>query len=602
MKGTLKIAASVPPVTVADCTANAEAIIAGIREAEKQGADMVVFPELAITGYTCGDLFLHRFLSDQALDALELILKEQFRSTVIVGLPLCVGQGIYDAAAVIRNGRIKGIVPKRNPDDTCINESRWFDKAPETPLAVEILGEKTYMDPDMDFDFKGITFTVSIGDASTTPLDAPNVDMIVCPCALPAVYGVTERLHESIRRTSESDGTCIVMCSSGVGESTTDFVFSGDAFITDCGNVVAEAKRFQQEGELVIGDINTEKLPDSPDKDNDVYGISLASPMLPKNDRERWEIFEIQKAGLAKRLRHTSCRNIVLGVSGGLDSTLALMVAVATFDMLGIERSGIHAITMPGFGTSGRTHLNAVTLMKELGVSSREISIKKSVEQHFSDIGLSSSDRSAAFENSQARERTQILMDVANMVGGMVLGTGDLSEAVLGWETYNGDHMSMYNVNCSLTKTMVRDMVSYLARNNGNAAVRHALEDVVDTPVSPELLPTDPNGEIAQKTEESVGPYILHDYFIYHFLFLTEDPLSILASSAEVFAGTFDRATIKKWFRVFTSRFFSQQYKRSAMPDGPLVGPVSLSPRGGLCLPSDASAKEWLRAIDSFEI
>ena len=408
-----------------------------------------------------------------------------------------------------------------------------------------------------------------------------------------------------------------IYASAGVGESSTDLVFTGNGIIAENGKIIAARERFVRDARLTVADIDVEHIFNERRRhtsfinlDNrfDVIKIDIAqpdselereinpAPFIPADLNEGCaEAFTIQCAGLAQRLSSINCKCAVIGISGGLDSTLALLVTAATFDTLGLDRKGIIGVTMPGFGTTDRTYQNALTLMRELGITTREISIRKACEQHFADIGLNPNERGAAYENSQARERTQILMDLANKENGIVIGTGDLSEAALGWATYNGDSMSMYNPNCSIPKTLVRKIVEWCAENDTNAQVRTTLKDIVDTPVSPELLPADNEGNIAQKTEDLVGPYALHDFFIYNFLRNGFSPAKIEYLACRAFCGEFSEEEIKHWLQVFLRRFFSQQFKRSAAPDGPKVVSVSLSPRGDLRMPSDASVAEWLK-------
>ena len=440
--------------------------------------------------------------------------------------------------------------------------------------------------------------------------------------ASPEVIGKHDYLVDLVRQQSARTSSAYIYVSAGFGESSTDLVFAGNGIVAENGATIACAERFDMGEQYIEADIDIEYLrtqrrrrntyaadgclpeyrvaeirEDAPAAD-DINRRVDPMPFVPRDKAYRRrrceEIFAIQTHGLAKRLAHTGCRCAVIGISGGLDSTLALLVAVRTFDKLKLDRKGIIGITMPGFGTTDRTYNNAVTLIRELGITLREIPIAAACRQHFADIGLPEGDRSVTYENSQARERTQILMDVANMEGGMVVGTGDLSELALGWATYNGDHMSMYGVNCSVPKTLVRHMVEWVASTEQNEAVRAALTDVAETPVSPELLPADENGEIAQKTEDLVGPYELHDFYLYNFVRQGFSPAKILFLAEKAFEGRYDRATMIKWLRTFFRRFFAQQFKRSALPDGPKVGSVSLSPRGDWRMPSDASSALWL--------
>ena len=452
--------------------------------------------------------------------------------------------------------------------------------------------------------------------------------MIFNLSASPEVIGKHDYLTSLIRQQSARTTSAYVYVSSGFGESSTDLVFAGNGMVAENGTMMAECDRFSTEERMAVADIDAEFLRSERLRRNTYTGTSATvlrtadaalpepaacpfdrkvnpMPFVPRDRDDRHsrceEIFAIQSLGLAQRLAHTHCRGAVGGISGGLDSALALLVTVRAFDRLGLDRKGIIGVTMPGFGTTGRTYRNAVTLVGESGATLREISIADACRQHFNDIGLPQEDRSVTYENAQARERTQILMDVANMYGGMVVGTGDLSELALGWATYNGDHMSMYGVNGSVPKTLVRHMVEWAAAVEPNEALRHALEDVAATPVSPELLPADESGNIAQKTEDIVGPYELHDFFLYNFVRQGFGPAKILFLAMHAFEGRYDRATVIKWLRIFFRRFFAQQFKRSALPDGPKVGSVSLSPRGDWRMPSDASAAEWLRECDALQ-
>lgn len=592
----IHVVAAVPKVSVCGCRSNAEQIAGIVSTAVGNGAEVIVCPELCISGYTCGDMFLNPCLSESAEEALRFITSENEAECLVVGMPFREFHRIYNIAVVISHHRIIGAVPKMKPSrEFGLDQRRWFSPGKEIDgREITLCGETVRCSSSSRFSVGQASIAVGFG------FDVRHDGSInLLLHAVPESYGLGRRMKARIAEISARHTCVLAIASPGTGESTSDFVFGGEAYIADCGQILCSSTRFSRSSETIEAeiDLTIDRTPVPCEKERKADIKFSATPCVPESDEEMEDIFEIQKSGLAKRLTHTRCQNLVLGVSGGLDSTLALMVAVATFDMLGLDRRGIHAVTMPGFGTTGRTHSNALTLMRELGVGQCEVSICKAVRQHFRDIGIDENDRSAAYENSQARERTQILMDLANKVGGMVLGTGDLSEASLGWETYNGDHMSMYNVNCSLPKTLVKAMVGWIARNTEAEPVRNALEDIIATPVSPELLPANEDGEIVQKTEEKVGPYILHDFFIYHMLHLHESPRFVLENAVSVFEGKFDQETIRTWLKVFIIRFFSQQYKRSASPDGPQVGVLSLSPRGGLCMPSDAVADDFLREI-----
>ena len=635
--GYIKVAAASPWLRVADCDYNSERIIAQMQEATDKGVKVVLFPELGITGATCDDLFLQRTLLSAAEQRLMQIVEASadFPLMAIVGLPLASNDKIYNCAAVISQGMLIGVVPKSFISS---RERRWFASGTENHAEeIEIAGFSAPFGTDLTFAMDGVQFGVEIGEDMWAPIP-PSVSqtlqgakIIFNLSATPELAGGYNTYTEQVRSLSSHLCAAYVCATAGYGESTTDMTFAAKNTIAENGHTLASAERFSTEESLTVTDIDVELLENRRRKmDNFSTSIELpylrrfdvfspegaeecdtidreieAMPFIPQQASARnqrcEEIFEIQTLGLVKRLAHTYCKSAVIGISGGLDSTLALLVTVNAFDRLGLDRKGIVGVTMPGFGTTDRTYNNAVTMIKELGITFREIPIAAACKQHFADIGLSEGDRSVTYENAQARERTQILMDVANMTGGMVIGTGDLSELALGWATYNGDQMSMYGVNGSVPKTLVRHMVEWRAENEANEAVSHALKDVVATPVSPELLPANEKGEIAQKTEELVGPYELHDFFIYHFIRNAFTPAKILFMAEKAFDGVYDRATIIKWLRTFLRRFFMQQFKRSAMPDGAMVGSVTLSPRGGWQMPSDAMATMWLKECDNLE-
>ena len=545
----------------------------------------------------------------------------------IVGMPIYYKNNLYNCAVVIANGKIQGIVPKSYiPNYSEFYESRWFTEGRDIRnTEITICGERVRFGADLLFKVHGVRFGVEICEDLWVPAP-PSSDMALAGATLifnlsatPEILGKHKYLRSLIKQQSARTICGYVYSSAGVGESSTDLVFTGNGIIAENGTIIAARDRFVRDERLTVADIDVEHIFNERRRhtsfinlDNrfDVIKIEFdqaesplertidPTPFIPKDlDDGCREILSIQSAGLAQRLNHIGCKKVVLGISGGLDSTLALLSTVKTFDLLGFDRKGIIGVTMPGFGTTDRTYQNALTLMSELGITQREISIRKACEQHFADLGLNPEDRGAAYENSQARERTQILMDLANMEGGIVIGTGDLSEAALGWATYNGDQMSMYNVNCSIPKTLVRKLVEWCAENDSNELVRATLHDIVATPVSPELLPADGDGNIAQKTEDLVGPYTLHDFFIYNFLRNGFSPAKIEFLARQAFDGEFSTEEIRHWLQVFLRRFFSQQFKRSAMPDGPKVGSVSLSPRGDLRMSSDADAREWLEVI-----
>lgn len=635
--GFVKVAAAVPQVAVADCARNAERIVALAQQAARRGVELVAFPELAVTGYTCADLFLQPALLDAADEALGEIMRQtrKLPLALIVGLPLRHEDRLYNCAAVVAQGRLLGVVPKSYiPNYAEFYEARWFASgAGIEEERITAAGQEADFGTELTFAVNGAEFGIEIcedlwvASPPSSRLALNGAKLIFNLSASPEVVGKHAYLRELVAQQSARTHTAYVYCSAGFGESSTDLVFAGNGLIAENGTMLAQAARFSLDEQLTVADVDIERLEFERRRntsfrmreeagESTVIEMELPDalkasaldrrvdpmPFVPADEAHRSErceeIFQIQSHGLARRLAHTGCRCAVVGISGGLDSTLALLVTVRTFDKLGLDRRGILGITMPGFGTTGRTYRNALKLMEGLGVTVREIPIRDACLQHFRDIGLPESDRSAAYENAQARERTQILMDVANMEGGLVIGTGDLSELALGWATYNGDQMSMYGVNASVPKTLVRHLVRWAADTERDGATRATLLDIIDTPVSPELLPADREGNIAQKTEDLVGPYELHDFFLYNFVRAGFRPAKIAFLAEQAFAGSYDRETIVKWLRVFFRRFFAQQFKRSAMPDGPKVGSVSLSPRGDWRMPSDASAALWLRELE----
>ena len=635
--GFVKVAAAVPQVAVADCARNAERIVALAQQAARRGVELVAFPELAVTGYTCADLFLQPALLDAADEALGEIMRQtrKLPLALIVGLPLRHEDRLYNCAAVVAQGRLLGVVPKSYiPNYAEFYEARWFASgAGIEEERITAAGQEADFGTELTFAVNGAEFGIEIcedlwvASPPSSRLALNGAKLIFNLSASPEGVGKHAYLRELVAQQSARTHTAYVYCSAGFGESSTDLVFAGNGLIAENGTMLAQAARFSLDEQLTVADVDIERLEferrrntsfrmreeagESTVIEMELPDALTASaldrrvdpmPFVPADEAHRSErceeIFQIQSHGLARRLAHTGCRCAVVGISGGLDSTLALLVTVRTFDKLGLDRRGILGITMPGFGTTDRTYRNALKLMEGLGVTVREIPIRDACLQHFRDIGLPESDRSAAYENAQARERTQILMDVANMEGGLVIGTGDLSELALGWATYNGDQMSMYGVNASVPKTLVRHLVRWAADTERDGATRATLLDIIDTPVSPELLPADREGNIAQKTEDLVGPYELHDFFLYNFVRAGFRPAKIAFLAEQAFAGSYDRETIVKWLRVFFRRFFAQQFKRSAMPDGPKVGSVSLSPRGDWRMPSDASAALWLRELE----
>ncbi len=630
--GYMKVAAAVPEVRIADCRFNAERIVTMMEKASDRGVEVVVFPELSVTGYTCGDLFGQSALLAAAESAVGVIAEQTAGLSVtgIIGVPVEVNDKLYNCAVVISGGKIEGIVPKSHiPNYSEFYEARWFASGSGIGgSSIIFAGRQADFGCDLLFEINGVPCGIEICEDLWVPIPPSSqmalngAKVIFNLSATPEVIGKHDYLRQLVAQQSARTHSAYVYASSGFGESSTDLVFAGNGIIAECGHIVASGERFSYDEQLVVADVDIELIgserrrrntfrAEGYEKEYSIKAITNENdmpatfdrtvdplPFVPssadRRDSNCREIFAIQSHGLAQRIAHTGCRCAVIGISGGLDSTLALLVTVRTFDRLGLDRKGIIGVTMPGFGTTGRTHDNAVTLMRELGVSMREIPIAAACRQHFADIGLDPSQRNVAYENSQARERTQILMDIANMEGGMVIGTGDMSEAALGWATYNGDHMSMYNVNCSVPKTLVRELVIWAADNGAGEREAAALRDVAATPVSPELLPADENGEIAQKTEDLVGPYELHDFFLFNMLRYGFTPAKIRFLAGKAFNGKYDEETIDKWLKVFIRRFFSQQYKRSAVPDGPKVGTVALSPRGDWRMPSDAAADEWI--------
>lgn len=635
--GFFRVAAAVPErVVIADASGNCREIVEIVESAAAEGARVVVLPELSLTGYTCGDLFRQRKLTDDAEKALSQLVEATaaLPVAVIVGMPVRVGDRLYNCAVVVGGGYIWGAVPKSYiPNYDEFYELRHFASGLGiADTVISLAGEEVCFGTDLIFSVDGVEFGVEICEDLWAPippssyLAAAGAKIIFNLSASPEAVGKHDYLLSLVAQQSARLVAAYVYASSGAGESSTDLVFAGNGIIAENGAIVASSERFTRERRVVMSDVDVEllstrrltrntfaigempemrvvriEIADAPSAE-DLRRRVDPMPFVPSDDAMRdercREIFEIQALGLAQRLEHTSCRTAVIGISGGLDSTLALLVATHAFDILSLDRRGIVGITMPGFGTTDRTYTNALKMIDALGVTRREISIRKACEQHLADIGLPADDRSVSYENSQARERTQILMDVANMLGGMVVGTGDMSELALGWATYNGDHMSMYGVNASVPKTLVRHLVAWYASSCADKGLRETLRDVLDTPVSPELLPADEHGDITQKTEDLVGPYELHDFFLYAMVRQGFSPSKIAFLAGKAFGDRYPKAVIVKWLRVFMRRFFSQQFKRSAMPDGPKVGSVALSPRGDWRMPSDAEVRSWIEEVD----
>lgn len=635
-QGFIKVAALTPKVTVADTQANRKEICRLMDEAEAKGAKILVFPELCITGYTCGDLFYQQVLLREAKKELLAIAKYTQRKDYLafVGLPLEYNGKLYNVAAAVTQGKVLGLVPKTHiPNYNEFYERRHFAPGMKQPVPVA-LDEDTVVPMGTRVLFQCRQMPeLKIGAEICEDVWAPNP-----PGVEHALAGATllvnlsasdETTGKDMYRKSLVTGQSgrlicgYVYCSAGDGESTQDVVYSGHNLIAENGTLLAESRRFCNESiytELDMVRLNEERRRMSTFMTSDESYINVEfslkeekteltrfvdpAPFVPGNkaDREKRceEIFMIQAMGLKKRLEHTHAATAVVGISGGLDSTLALLVMVKAFDLIGKDHKDIVAVTMPGFGTTDRTYDNAVSLIKSLGATFREVNIVDSVRVHFKDIGQDEAVHDVTYENGQARERTQILMDIANKSGGMVIGTGDMSELALGWATYNGDHMSMYGVNASVPKTLVRHLVCYYADTCADETLQKVLYDVLDTPVSPELLPPE-DGKISQKTEDIVGPYELHDFFLYYILRFGCTPKKIYRLANYAFAGTYDTETIQKWLKTFYRRFFSQQFKRSCLPDGPKVGTVAVSPRGDLRMPSDASARIWMEELEHLD-
>lgn len=639
--GFIRVATAIPNVKVADCHYNVSRIKGLIEEADSKGVQLICFPELCITAYTCADLFLQKKLLNAAEQSLSSLLEETKDLDIlfIVGLPKTQTNRLYNIAVVCQHGKILGAVPKMFiPNYNEFYEKRWFSSGKDIlEPEISICGQVVPFGSKILFEHEDFRFGIEICEDLWLP-QAPSCQLALAGAqvlfnlsASDEVIAKNAYLKTMIAQQSAKCIAGYVYVSSGFGESSTDLVFAGNGLITENGSYIAQSERFKFEEQLIIGEIDTEKIDADRLKSSAFYvgatdvhlnefrkvkfelkNVNMdrllrqinPQPFVPSTEgmRDRCnEIFSIQTSGLATRLYHTGIKQAVIGISGGLDSTLALLVCVKTFDKLGISRKNIVGITMPGYGTTGRTYNNSLKMMRELGISMKEISIKPACDQHFKDIEHDPSVTNITYENTQARERTQILMDYANKVNGLVIGTGDLSELALGWATYNGDHMSMYAVNTSIPKTLVKYLVKYAAEYEMEENTKETLLDVVDTPISPELLPADKDGKIAQKTEDSVGPYELHDFFIYYTLRFGFTPCKIFFLAQQAMEGRYDKATIIKWMKTFYRRFFNQQFKRSCMPDGPKVGSVCLSPRGDWRMPSDASYSEWMNELDEIE-
>jgi NAD+ synthase (glutamine-hydrolysing) len=637
--GFIRVAAACPVTDVGNINFNLENIKKCIDEAVSKHAKLVVFPELCVTSYTCGDLFLQRILIEKSTMAVEEICKYSMKKDILIalGAPLQYNNCMYNCAYIIFEGNVLGIVPKSYiPNYEEFYEKRWF-----TP-GFNLIDESVdlYFQKNIPF---GVNIIFSCEEFKFGFEICEDLWNVVPPSSYLALKGANiignlsasndivskSNYRKGLVNSQSARSICsYVYSSSGVFESSPDIVFGGDLIISENGNILKNNNRFQRENEVItsivdVEKLNTQRLKNISFRDagsivpwkglnvefqfkdmnfGDYDREVLKYPFVPSDKSQMEErcreIFNIQSSAFGKRVKHTGLNKAVIGISGGLDSTLALLVAVKTFDMLNIPRKNIITITLPGFGTTDRTYNNAVNLCKNLNTEFREINIVDACLQHFKDIGHDRAIHDVTYENVQARERTQILMDIANKEGGLVVGTGDLSELALGWATYNGDHMSMYGVNCSVPKTLVRYLVGYVAQNEVSEEISHILIDILETPVSPELLPKDSSGKISQKTEDIVGPYELHDFFLYYFIRNNFEPKKILFLANIAFSDSYDKDTIKKWLKIFIRRFFTQQFKRSAIPDGPKVGTVSLSPRGDWRMPSDANLKLWLQDLE----
>lgn len=634
--GFITVATATPQVAVADCEANAQAILACINEMAAAHAKVMVLPELCITGYTCSDLFWQTKLLDEAEAALSVIAEgsRQVDALIAVGMPLRVAGKLLNVAAILCRGKVLGFVPKVNlPAYNEFYETRHFTSGSADMGTVQFGGEEIPVGTNLLFSCENVVdlcVAAEICEDLWVP-NPPSVQHALAGASVICNLSASDEMvgKGSYRRDLVAGQSARLVCAylyatAGEGESTTDLVFGGQNLIAENGTVLAESATF--ENEINVATIDVQRLaserrrmstfPAAESKEYREISFALveeetklarffdADPFVPSNadqlsDRCE-EILNIQALGLKKRLAHTHVKSAVVGISGGLDSTLALLVTARAFDMLGLPRKGIVAVTMPGFGTTDRTYNNAVAMIKSLGATFKEVPIAKAVMQHFADIDHDASIHDVTYENSQARERTQILMDIANQANGFVIGTGDLSELALGWATYNGDHMSMYAVNASVPKTLVRHLVRHYADTSADEVLAGVLYDVLDTPVSPELLPPE-DGAISQKTEDLVGPYELHDFFLYQMLRMCFPPAKIYRVAKEAFAGRYSNETILKWLRTFYWRFFSQQFKRSCLPDGPKVGSVAVSPRGDLRMPSDACVSVWIKEVETLQ-
>ena len=640
--GYLTLATITPELRLGDVSANTAHIKDAARRAAAEGASIIVFPELCLTGYSCGDLFYQEALLNAARTALAELatFTNEIQTTLIVGLPLAAQGRLYNVAAFLTGGRVAGLVPKTHlPNTGEFYEQRWFTSGTvwtggdtfnldgiETPFGTDLLFQAANMRECV----VGIEICEDLW-ATEPPSGKQALAGATLLCNTSAgneLLGKSTYRRELVIQQSARCIAAYAYANSGPNESSTDVVFSGHGLIAQNGKLIAESERFSFDAAMLVSQVDIRRLLHERRVNSTWFGTAAPkfrpqlfhlptpanstpklrrrispTPFVPadssKRDENCREIFSIQAAGLSRRIRHTGTHIVTLGISGGLDSTLALLVTAEAFNRLGLDLRGINAVTMPGPGTTSRTYKNACTLVRQLGATLHEIPIQAAFEQHLRDIGHSGEQHDLTYENAQARERTQILMDLAGRTGGFVVGTGDLSEAALGWATFNGDHISMYHVNIGVPKTLVRYLVSWAARARYLGETQHTLDDICATPVSPELLPPAPDGKIAQETEQIVGPYELHDFFLFHFVRTGSSPKKILFLAGHAFAGKYDTNTLRRWLRLFVQRFFAQQYKRSVMPDGPKVGSVALSPRGDWRMPSDATATLWLNELES---
>lgn len=593
-----KVAAAVSQVNVADCEFNTNSIINVCETLNAQGVELVVFPELSITGCTCGDLFNSEVLIEHSQESLAILVEQSrlWNLTLVVGTIIEYNHQLYNCGVMISHGHVVAVAPSQQS-----LVKGGFAIADSDDTSIKINGQRVPFVSDKVVRYGDFAAWIVVGDGDVTnvPYDA---NIIIHLGAHRAVMGETQWYIDSAVHNSAKFGITYIYSSAGYGESTTDNVFDGNAVVAEDGQLLACNELWQQGSQMVVAEVSAKQhnLVGRRNLPSKKIGAEV-NPFIPysaMSDECYSDAVNIQVMGLMRRMEITYSKSLVIGISGGLDSTLALLVAVKTFDRMGLDRKGIIGVTMPGFGTTNRTYRNALVMMQSLGITIREISIVNAVKQHFADIGHDASVHDVTYENSQARERTQILMDIANQEGGLVLGTGDMSELALGWATYNGDHMSMYGVNAGVPKTLVRQLVQWIADTETDEACRNALLDVIDTPISPELIPADNEGNIKQKTEDLVGPYELHDFFMYYMLKYGFSPKKIFELAKREFESMYDDETIKHWLTTFFRRFFIQQFKRSCMPDGPCVCGFSLSPREGWHMPSDASSTLWIKECE----